>query len=258
MNQIIKVPDIAVVKTIGSNKQLFSLRDQKFKKNALQNFSTGSGMVHSGNLYVLDQGYYSINFQGDLLDSLGSLPVKNEGITVEENCITFTYSNPAAYLKYDIGKILSKGEVVTITLDVRLNRTNLRADIVSNRAPIFKFDGDTLYTDPLNMFTVWVLGQAEPAGENKETIYVCGIPDDPNGANPYIAYPLNEWHTLKLIWHYDTKEIYVFKDGQVYSKRWPFTTRPEYDKRPTKIQFGWNSVQAKCYCSIRNFKMTVE
>ncbi len=53
-NQIIEVPDISVVKTVNGTKQLFSLRDQKVKKDgALHDFGTGSGIKAEGELYVL-------------------------------------------------------------------------------------------------------------------------------------------------------------------------------------------------------------
>lgn len=54
MNEIIEVPDIAVVKTIDDIKQLCSLRDQKIKKDTLQNFGQGSGVMCQKDLYVLD------------------------------------------------------------------------------------------------------------------------------------------------------------------------------------------------------------
>lgn len=60
-NQIIEVPDIAVVKTVNGTKQLLSLRDQKIKKDGnLNNFCTGSGVKYQGNLYVLDSGIIPI------------------------------------------------------------------------------------------------------------------------------------------------------------------------------------------------------
>ena len=53
---IIEVPDISIVKTIDGTKQLFSLRDQKVKKDgALHTFGTGSGIKHNGDLYVLKE-----------------------------------------------------------------------------------------------------------------------------------------------------------------------------------------------------------
>lgn len=53
-NQIIEVPDIAVVKTISGTKQLLSLRDQKFiKEKALVDIGAGSGIKYKGDLYVL-------------------------------------------------------------------------------------------------------------------------------------------------------------------------------------------------------------
>lgn len=53
-NQIIKVPDIAVVKTDAGVKKVFSLRDQKVKKESLHDFNTGCGVMCQGDLYVLD------------------------------------------------------------------------------------------------------------------------------------------------------------------------------------------------------------
>lgn len=54
-NQIIEVPDIAVVKTENGEKRLLSLRDQKMQKDAvLHDFGSGSGVMYQGNLYVLD------------------------------------------------------------------------------------------------------------------------------------------------------------------------------------------------------------
>lgn len=53
-SQIIKVPDIAVVKTEAGVKKVFSLRDQKVKKEYLHDFSTGCGVMYQGDLYVLD------------------------------------------------------------------------------------------------------------------------------------------------------------------------------------------------------------
>lgn len=56
-NQIIEVPDIAVVKTVDGAKKLLSLRDQKIKKDEnLHNFSAGSGVKYQDDLYVLDSG----------------------------------------------------------------------------------------------------------------------------------------------------------------------------------------------------------
>lgn len=53
-NQIIEVPDIAVVKTISGAKQLLSLRDQKIvKEKALVDICAGSGIKYEGDLYVL-------------------------------------------------------------------------------------------------------------------------------------------------------------------------------------------------------------
>lgn len=53
-NQIIEVPDIAVVKTISGAKQLLSLRDQKIvKEKALVDIGVGSGIKYEGDLYVL-------------------------------------------------------------------------------------------------------------------------------------------------------------------------------------------------------------
>lgn len=55
MNQIIKVPDIAVVKIKNGTKQACSLRKQRIVKDtALQCFDEGSGVKYGGNLYVLD------------------------------------------------------------------------------------------------------------------------------------------------------------------------------------------------------------
>lgn len=53
-NQIIEVPDIAVVKTEAGVKKVFSLRDQKVKKESLHDFNTGCGVMYQGDLYVLD------------------------------------------------------------------------------------------------------------------------------------------------------------------------------------------------------------
>lgn len=53
-NQIIEVPDIAVVKTDAGVKKVFSLRGQKVKKEALHDFSTRCGVMYQGDLYVLD------------------------------------------------------------------------------------------------------------------------------------------------------------------------------------------------------------
>lgn len=55
MNQTIKVPDIAIVKTVDGTKKLLSLRDQKIKKGTLHNFGVGSGVKHNGDLYVLKE-----------------------------------------------------------------------------------------------------------------------------------------------------------------------------------------------------------
>lgn len=60
-NQIIEVPDIAVVKTMDGAKKLLSLRDQKIKKDGkLHNFGAGSGVKYQGDLYVLDSGIIPI------------------------------------------------------------------------------------------------------------------------------------------------------------------------------------------------------
>lgn len=60
-NQIIEVPDIAVVKTVDGAKKLLSLRDQKIKKDKnLHNFGAGSGVKYQGDLYVLDSGIIPI------------------------------------------------------------------------------------------------------------------------------------------------------------------------------------------------------
>lgn len=55
-NQIIEVPDISVIKTVNGEKRLFSLHDQKVKKDSLHVFGIGSGVKYQGDLYVLDNG----------------------------------------------------------------------------------------------------------------------------------------------------------------------------------------------------------
>lgn len=54
-NQIIEVPDISIVITIDGTKQLLSLREQKIKKDTLQNFGAGSGVKYQDNLYILNK-----------------------------------------------------------------------------------------------------------------------------------------------------------------------------------------------------------
>lgn len=76
MNEIIEVPDIAVVKTIDSVKQLCSLRDQKIKKDTLQNFTTGSGIIKDNVLYVLSDYLIELDIEG---------PRINMNIVVYEN-----------------------------------------------------------------------------------------------------------------------------------------------------------------------------
>lgn len=71
INQIIEVPDISIVKTIDGTKQLLSLREQKIKKDTLQNFGAGSGVKYQDNLYVLDKpGDTSENPVADITDGL--------------------------------------------------------------------------------------------------------------------------------------------------------------------------------------------
>lgn len=75
-NKIIEVPDIAVVKTEAGVKKVFSLRDQKVKKESLHDFSTGCGVMYQGDLYVLgSEGTPVVTMTAD----------KQELSTVEEN-----------------------------------------------------------------------------------------------------------------------------------------------------------------------------
>lgn len=83
-NQIIEVPDIAVVKTVEGAKKLLSLRDQKIKKDKnLHNFGAGSGVEYQGDLYVLDSGMIPIVTMVTLNTNLSFMVSANSDIEVD-------------------------------------------------------------------------------------------------------------------------------------------------------------------------------
>lgn len=104
MNQIIQVPDIAIVKTKNGTKHLHSLRDQKVAKSAaLRSFDTGSGVKFGGNLYVLDSPEIEIvRMTTGRVDPLFNV-TKTSDITVdwgdgvvEKNVFAHTYTDGVA------------------------------------------------------------------------------------------------------------------------------------------------------------------
>lgn len=201
----------------------------------------------SNGQYVLE-----IPFASDFLSVGGLAPyVSSIYLYQESGYITFPQGATSSYLKYDIGNVLSSASKVTVTLDVKLNAYNLRSG--NTKAPIFYFVGDALHTNPMNIWMEWVTWQIE----DRDVIYICGIPEDPLGKDPYKLYDKGIWHTLKFVWNYTTQTICAYIDGASLSIRWPCVSRT-YTKRPTQIQFGWHESEPRTYCSIKNFRMIVE
>lgn len=102
MNRIVEVRDIAVVKTVQGEKQLFSLRDQKIKKDSLRNFGAGSGVKYQGDLYVLEGRGIPVVRMTTTKNDPSFMVVRNGDIDVdwgdgtkETNVFSHTYTDDA-------------------------------------------------------------------------------------------------------------------------------------------------------------------
>ena len=201
-NQIIEVPDISIVKTVDGTKQLFSLRDQKVKKDgALLDFGTGSGIKAGNDLYVLksdDKGYY-IPFAGSFEDSLGNLPIQKSGVILLPS--GFVDFSDNGYITYDIGDLLKDKDKITIELDYMFFTYTQQNVIV----PVFTTD-KTIFPYDLPM-TIW----CEYCTWNNmdyNVVYSCGVPEDRKGTEGYNRMVINKWYHSKITWVY-SKRIFL-------------------------------------------------
>ncbi len=200
---------------------------------------------------IVNNTSIEIPFTSNLIGTKGETPELTNNIRQDNGCISILGNNIENFVLYNIGNMLQTCSIVNISLDVRLDNTSVN-DVP--RFPIFCPEGDFVFESPISI----MFDYNPTALSSKIVIYLCGIPRDPNGNGGYLGSTVGEWHTMNLIWNYNTKLVAGFIDGNILSRRWPTASRPSYTNRPTKIVFGYKGIGYDLSYSIRNFRLSVQ
>lgn len=209
---------------------------------------------YGNNDFVVDddmvENSYKISFMTSLYDSWENLPSERSGVTLNESGAIFKGKD---HLTYYIGNYLQNAKIVKIEVDVMLLSESMTKNTV------FTVDKDFgNKSGNVVPYAIYIDYDNYHGGIStyKNVMYVSGIPEESYGS--FEPYPLNEWHTITLIWNGDEKRVYGKKDGTNLSTTWAYASRPDYNVVPTALLFGSYMDNCNFNGAIRNFKLSIE